>query len=470
MARGIRYYAMGRFDEALTDLDKANSLGDRTPQLYGIRGCCYLRDGRYQKGRKSLRKAIRLNPQDVGKGYRPSTKKRLSPEAVAHGDEQVREMLADRPPMKQCVTEGDVLWRWAARKFAGEDLDDTVDWDPTPPVGAKAEHIPPCKSQRGKIRVAEQHCDGPEKGQPLSSEELWSCAVFELHNIANAAEFDKVTETAKAGIFEKPAYVFRMYELEHLALQRTRAFYVHVYLPHVIDRGLDTEPAHWDADSWESARQVFDQCTDRSRYPWLPYGRYYDWIMAQHCVGKKEYAEARRLLESVVERQIRPWRKAMTYHWIGHCHAAEGDFAAAEKAYSQAIHFDAANADHYVGRASVRSHVGDLEGAQDDIEAALRRDQTNKHATLLRTWVLYEQARRAAGDGRPSPAWEGSLHEAAPDAKRRSIEDLDERRIMASTSFWTSTGSIPRLSDRRTGTREAGCPRPESRTTTARSS
>ncbi len=66
-----------------------------------MRGSARLRKGDYDQGMADLKTAIRLNPNDLGENYQPSSNKELSPEALEHGRKQVEKMLKDRPAMAQ---------------------------------------------------------------------------------------------------------------------------------------------------------------------------------------------------------------------------------------------------------------------------------------------------------------------------------------------------------------------------------
>jgi tetratricopeptide (TPR) repeat protein len=426
LARAICHYVLRNIDDAVADFDQAHELGDRSAMLYGMRGCCHLAQGRYRPGRKDLRKAIRLNPGDCGRRYRPSTNKELSPEALAHGRRQVERMLQDRPAMQGWGAEDGVLRNWAVRKFAGEDLRDTVDWDPSPPEGANADHMTPTDSQRGRIRVVEHHRRGPREGQPRSCEALWSDAVFELHNIALAPDFKRTSDQAVAGDMEKRDFVFAMFEIENRATQRTRAFYVKVYLPLAEAEGRTTDPADWHAGFWGSAQQLFGMYTDRSQYPWIPYGRWYDWCTARRCFLRGEYAEARRLMESVAQRQIDPVRKAESHYWAGRCCDEQCDYRAAERAYAQAIRLQPNNSRYHTGRARARTYLEKFEEALADIEKAVQLDPADDYAKLVRVTITATQAARTNDADAAKDLWNRLRETHATERKSPALKRLDE--------------------------------------------
>ena len=126
---------------------------------------------------------------------------KISNKAIKHGELQVNEMLRDRPAMRKHLIKDDFIWKWAVRKFAGEDLSDTIDWNNrTPYHGAKASHIYPSKTDRGFISI----------GRKLSFETSWAGAIFELHNIAFCPEFKKVIHKAYKGQIKKKEFILKM--------------------------------------------------------------------------------------------------------------------------------------------------------------------------------------------------------------------------------------------------------------------
>ena len=235
-----------------------------------------LRAGKYDDAIRFFERAIKANPDDAGHDY-VDWKKELTEESIEHGEIQVHQMVAHRPAMADYVTRNDPVWRWAVRKFAGEDTGSLIYWDPRPPTdGASAEHSSPYGSRGGTIRIMETRTDRREKWEKKSCEELWADAVFELHNITNADDFLKCQAGAIAGELDKKAFVTRMFHLEWRAAQRTRAFYVRQFLPWAKETGFSSEPYHWYATIWGDPDQVFSRYTDENEYPWNPYGRYFD--------------------------------------------------------------------------------------------------------------------------------------------------------------------------------------------------
>ncbi len=287
-----KYLAEGAYSQAQAAFDAALRLGDESAAVFAGRGAARLGLGDHPGGIADLQEAIRRNPGDAGQTYQPEASVRLSAAALKHGDEQVRQMLKDRPAMAKHVAPGSRLWQWAARKFAGEDLGDTIDWDPAPPRDAGADHTPPTRAKRGSIRVRKFAAKLDEQGAAATFDECWRRAIFELHNITGAADFQRAQAAAAAGKLTEEEYVRQVCQAEYHAAQRTRAFYVRVYLPWAIGHGVKTDPRRWYTWWWGAAENVLDRFPNRDAYPWRPCARYYWRLRVEHLLEQHQYADA----------------------------------------------------------------------------------------------------------------------------------------------------------------------------------
>ena len=242
----------GDYDAAIAALDEAVRLEPKQAKFRGVRGLAWLRKGDYARGTADLKAAIELNPGDAGLRYQPSSSARLSAEAMEHGRRQVAQMLHDRPAMAEFEKDAGFLRDWAARKFAGEDFGELIDWDPSPPLHSDAEHLAAGDGQHAAILVEALYTAGPNADMPRSFEELWAGAVYELHNVALSREFVRLNDQAEEGKVSKEAFVAGILKFELLAAQRTRAFYVRVFLPWAEKKKLPTNPSLWFCDWWDS--------------------------------------------------------------------------------------------------------------------------------------------------------------------------------------------------------------------------
>ena len=60
------------------------------------------------------------------------------------------------------------------------------------------------------------------KGKEQSFEKMWTSAVFELYNVANAQDFERLEQDVAAGKLTKEAFVTKIIECESRAAEKTR--------------------------------------------------------------------------------------------------------------------------------------------------------------------------------------------------------------------------------------------------------
>jgi hypothetical protein len=138
-----------------------------------------------------------------------------------------------------------------------------------------AEHSPPFDHQPGKIRITDFPFDGPKGDKATAFDILWSGAAFELHNIENSRAFYKLDRQAKSHELTEEQFVRSCFGLEFRAVQRTRRWYVEIFLPHLKKYNLPSNPDVWYCDWWGSADDIFALYWDKRGYPWVPYSQYY---------------------------------------------------------------------------------------------------------------------------------------------------------------------------------------------------
>jgi hypothetical protein len=171
-------------------------------------------------------------------------------------------------------------------------LGQTIDWDPAPPRDSGADHTAPTATQRGSIRLRQFAAKLTEDGAAATFDECWRRAIFELHNITQAGEFQRAAAGAAAGKLTETQYVAAVCQAEYRAAQQARAFYVRVYLPWAVKNGVKTDPRRWYTWWWGRAEEVLDHFADREAYPWRPYTRYYWRLRVQHLLDQHQYGQA----------------------------------------------------------------------------------------------------------------------------------------------------------------------------------
>lgn len=243
-----------------------------------------IRTGDLQSGISLLRTAIesdatrwRLSDFDV--------RQTLPPADLAHGREQFRQLSRDRPRLLEHSESAgfDKLVTWVTRRFAGEGLGFTVDWDNAPPRVGRfqfiAAHKGPHWGARARIRISEVYPSGPRAGQQVPGDELWAALVFELFNLSNGKAFARLIEQSLAGNLSRAEYASESFLLEHRAVHLTQEFYCSRYLPWARSAGVPIKPKVWyvcDSAWWESAEETLDRYPFASDYPWAYYGERFD--------------------------------------------------------------------------------------------------------------------------------------------------------------------------------------------------
>ncbi len=275
-------------------------------------------------------------------------------------------MLHDRPAMAGHGKDAGVLRDWAARKFAGEDFGELIDWDDSSPLHSDAEHLAPAGDEHAAILVEELYTGGPREGQPRSFEELWAGAIYELHNVNYAKEFVRLNDEAEEGTVSKEAFVAGILKYEVLAAQRTRAFYVRMFLPWAEKMKLKTEPSLWFCDWWDTPEGAIRNFTDRSAYPWRPYARTHDWATVHRHWRRSQFDKAQKLLRRMRGEEGYEDERGDVSFWIGRCLAKLDRPAEAMAAFTDAIQFDPELAAAYRARAELYEKQGEKAKAQAD--------------------------------------------------------------------------------------------------------
>ncbi len=371
--RGLNALQAKRFDSAVAAFSEAIKIKPDEAKYYGLRGTTMLRLGQTAEGLEDVKKAIKLNPHDAGADYRPSSNKELSPEALKHGEEQVRLMLADRPAMAEHAEEAKFLREWAVRKFAGEDLGSLIDWDPTPPRHSDAENLAPENGHHGSILIDPDYDSGPKSGQPRSFEELWAGAVFELHNINFAKNYVALHRRAEEGKVSKTDFVSGIVKDEITATQQTRAFYVNLYLPFAQKHDMTTNPTLWFTHWWPSMSDVLGDFKNKYSYPWNPYARQHDWASVERLFRWRRYDRAIKLLQQMCvesDHFVEHGDHAEVHQWLGKCFLRQGKYDAAVEDLSAAIRIDPSDPDGFELRAQAYQELGEKEKAEADEKRA----------------------------------------------------------------------------------------------------
>lgn len=184
----------------------------------------------------------------------PGSLRSLSKSNLSHGEQQVRALMRDRPALTELVSEGDIIWSWTVRQFAGERLGYRIWWQKHLPRGMENVPVSACSSSRtpeqGGYVFLREHL-GREL---IPSDDLWSALVFELHNISNQSGMSKVYEKARQGRITKEQYIGEITSREFKSKTELKKFFLKYWLPHSERRHFKPDRYNWgiaDPDTYD---------------------------------------------------------------------------------------------------------------------------------------------------------------------------------------------------------------------------
>src|SRR5882724_942113 len=217
-------------------------------------------------------------------------KTELSSADLAFGEQQVALMVKDRPALARYVSKTDAVWQFCARAFGGQAIGERIFWENSLPGGDyQSDHQGPYEGKSGYIRIRKNYSSGGNWGQPLTCEELWSCAVFEIENIRNHKAFTALYEMALKGELSREEWIRENSRLEYGALRRTAEDYGQLWVPLEMTRSLPTTRAYWGGNCPPPFEIWISQYRDPDSYPWDVFGQYYDQQIVPYVRRNKQF-------------------------------------------------------------------------------------------------------------------------------------------------------------------------------------
>ncbi len=332
---------------------------------------------------RNIKTAIRLNPTDPAATFEPWSKAPVEA-TLKHGEQQVDQMLHDRPAMGQYGKKADVLCQWAARKFAGEDLRRRIFWDASAlPSDIAGGNCSSPEEETGLICVSAKYLDGPKKGKDRTFEELWCNAVFELYNITNADEFWRLKAEAAKGKMSKEDFVTKTIECESRVAEKLRSFYIHVLMPWAKESRVPTHPQCWFVGQPDRAEAYRERSGHTEAYR-QSYERSYDETILISLFRKGEYQKALDLAKKMKEQANTKEERVVFRRYSADCLLHLNKLFPAIDAYKEVIRFDSKDADAYLGRATAYAMLNDMDHAIADFTEAVRLKPWSPEAYQLR--------------------------------------------------------------------------------------
>lgn len=331
--RGLHFLMINQWDRAMQAFERAKAQSPESPFPYTGRGMVLIERRQFREGIAEMWQAIQRSKNDVGLSYNPAPTKTLSAEALKHGERQLRSLLKDRPVMAEHVRVGDRLWNWTVRQFAGEGSDRLIDWEPDEMKSVQAATA--AVGKRGKIRLS---ATSDLLGlQPRGFDELWSDLVFQLQLIASSQAVSTLADRVLRGEVTCDEHNVKIMEAEEVAAQRTRAFYLKVYLPWLGDRPrCSTDPRNWRCDQFAPSDRSLRLQEWKADLRWNRCTIDFELLSAKRCYQQKDYIQLRKILDSLRSRV--PFERSSEMHfWLGCLCDAEGDSQQARREFSTAF-------------------------------------------------------------------------------------------------------------------------------------
>jgi tetratricopeptide (TPR) repeat protein len=397
IARAEAYARLGKAKEALADNDAAIAAAPWSPEGYARRGGTHVLLKNYARAADDFRRAIEVNGEQVGGANDEAVSRELTDDASKHGETQLRKMLADRPAMAEFVKEGDALWTWTVRKFAGEDAGFPVDWNGEPVKGFEAHHGGPLSAEEHGMIAVNDIPESDDQSPGERFDDLWSSAVFELHDIDGTAGFAALNLAARNGEITKSECCRRLESLEVGAGNRTRQFYVTVYLPWAERAKLPaTSPRNWQCDEWDDPSGDRSPTSHWSRHRCY-YAAGYDLRLAESLVGQGRCNEAVVILEDVLDCEPILVASDVSRAWffLGRCHEEARRTGQATEAYTHSLDLDPDDVQARIGRAWLHhaagksaDAIGDFREGQRLLRQALEARPQDAQTTRYLAWTL----------------------------------------------------------------------------------
>ena len=137
--------------------------------------------------------------------------------------------------------------------------------------------------------LREVYGDGPNVGKKRSFGEMWCTVVYELYNIASAEDFGRLDLQASSGELSKEQFVIKRFEVESRAEEKTRSFYIHVFLPWSKEHHIATDPSSWYlATKLDTSEDSVPRNADRTSSRWRNYEDWYDTLVAKTKMEKRK--------------------------------------------------------------------------------------------------------------------------------------------------------------------------------------
>lgn len=424
--RANSYVALGDSTKAFADLETAIrcSPEDAEHPLYLGMLCCDVRD--YAAGVKWLTKAIELDLKARNFVVPTIEPKKLTEDDLAFGRVQLKQMIRDRRVLAEHLKEGDILWDWIVRQFAGESAGCRCRWNPAPPDDMHGQTTAP-ENGVGAIQVAQFEPAEPNKGMPCSFEVVLATAVFECFNHAAHVEFEAQWQQLLKGEIDAVAFARLSLEMEDLTATRTRQFFCSTYMDWAsATQFADIDSRNWCFDDLWSANSIQRNFAIRQDVRWD------HWLeggiegFAYGVLQRDGPAAAIKYLDSELTRADHSAIIRSRIHYFRANNFGEaGDEQAALDALNESIRLDPSFSNAYFSRSWLWKKTNDPAKELADLAKGLELAPNDAGAHYRRAEILVLNDDPAIRDGK------AAIENAMRSCDLMKWEDIDSILMLA---------------------------------------
>jgi tetratricopeptide (TPR) repeat protein len=199
----------------------------------------FFRQGQLDEGIDTLLRAVEVNQGDAGRDLDFSTNSTLDSDKLSHGEQQLKQMLSDRPAMSACLKPGDRFWNFVVRQFAGG-AGALIYWDSKNPKPFDSDIL----TDRNEAFI--QARDRSSFSSEYDCDALWANVIFELYRAANTSDRMRLLGQMQGGKLSPDEYALEQMAIAERAKQQTRAFFLHFYAPMRVSAGATKLwPSEW---------------------------------------------------------------------------------------------------------------------------------------------------------------------------------------------------------------------------------
>ncbi|RIK80589.1 MAG: hypothetical protein DCC68_10610 [Planctomycetota bacterium] len=387
--RAVSYQAIGDEKREIADIEEAIRRTPNEPYYCSYLGILYADKRDFAAAAKWLNTAIELDLKARQSVVPPIEPKTLSEDDLEFGRTQAAQLLRDRPVLAGHLQDGDILWNWIVRQFAGESAGCRCRWNPEPPGNSDGQASAP-ENGVGAIQVAQ--FDGAEdaRGQRLTFDRVLSTVVFECFNHASYATYDAIWNQVSKGEIDPITYARLGLDTENQSAVRTRRFFCSTYLEWAnVEQFAEIDARNWCFNEWLPADSIHRSNKHRQDSRWE------HWLMGgieSFAYGVFEREGPTAALKVLDAELAKPGRsaaiRAQVNYFRAKTFAQTGDEKAELAALNESIRLNPKLAGAYYHRSAVWRSTGDTGNELADLAKCLELDPNEVGAYHRRAEIL----------------------------------------------------------------------------------